>query len=722
MSFNKWHSSLKFKLLASTVSITLILSGIATYIIDSRSKVARLRTMESLAAEAELIGQAIGTQFYERYGDVQAFAINPVLQDQSAKNRAEITSYLDQYVRLYGIYNVILYVDKSGHFIASNSLGIDGKAIQTEGLKTQSYAESEWFKNSIGGTFTEDKDKGFTGSYFEDAKTDDISTSAYGTAKFGNSFSTSVKNKAGQVIGVITNRANFIWVEREFEIAKRNLVGTGLPNIDLHLVNKSNQLLVEFGEGESITRDTNTLAKADISSRIEGVALKNLKSQGKHFGVIRDANNDQDTVAAFSIISNAKWIDTIGWNVVITNKYDQIFVADILMQRNLLIIQGLATVLFTFFGWIFSNRISKNFMQVAERLGRTADLSHKTSLQLNTASQAVADSSTDQSAAVQETVSSMSEISSMITQTNANVKECTSIASRVTGRSEQGNQTMRRLASAMDAVNHANSQLQNMANIINEVSAKTMVINDIVFKTQLLSINASIEAARAGQHGKGFAVVAEEVGNLAQMSGNAAKEIQLLISDSQKQVLQIIEVTQARSKESQNVSQEAVQAFSEIASGIIAINERLAGVTQATHEQEIGIQQISIAMTQMDQSTQRNSSLAAQANELAVDLGKQSELSFRIVKALRTIVVGSRALKVKKSNDIVDQLMDADENVSRGNESVETEGSNSGRSKNLLNLVGRFQDKSEIRNHSAESQLTGLPDMDADDLSFKKPA
>ncbi|MHA0111674.1 methyl-accepting chemotaxis protein, partial [Klebsiella pneumoniae] len=78
----------------------------------------------------------------------------------------------------------------------------------------------------------------------------------------------------------------------------------------------------------------------------------------------------------------------------------------------------------------------------------------------------------------------------------------------------------------------ANSQLQSISNIIGEISAKTNIINDIVFKTQLLSFNASIEAARAGQHGRGFAVVAEEVGNLAQMSGNAAKEIRALLEDS----------------------------------------------------------------------------------------------------------------------------------------------------------------------------------------------
>ena len=68
--------------------------------------------------------------------------------------------------------------------------------------------------------------------------------------------------------------------------------------------------------------------------------------------------------------------------------------------------------------------------------------------------------------------------------------------------------------------------------LISEIGNKTKVINDIVFQTKLLSFNASVEAARAGEHGKGFSVVAEEVGNLAHMSGNSAKEITQLLESS----------------------------------------------------------------------------------------------------------------------------------------------------------------------------------------------
>lgn len=84
----------------------------------------------------------------------------------------------------------------------------------------------------------------------------------------------------------------------------------------------------------------------------------------------------------------------------------------------------------------------------------------------------------------------------------------------------------------MSQVADGNRKISEIVQVISEIGNKTKVINDIVFQTKLLSFNASVEAARAGEHGKGFAVVAEEVGNLAQMSGNAAKEISDMLNGS----------------------------------------------------------------------------------------------------------------------------------------------------------------------------------------------
>ena len=95
----------------------------------------------------------------------------------------------------------------------------------------------------------------------------------------------------------------------------------------------------------------------------------------------------------------------------------------------------------------------------------------------------------------------------------------------------------------MKEVSNNNSELQTISELIKDIEEKTKVINDIVFQTKLLSFNASVEAARAGEHGKGFAVVAEEIGNLANMSGEAALQISQIIETSVQNVQTMIKKT-----------------------------------------------------------------------------------------------------------------------------------------------------------------------------------
>ncbi len=121
-----------------------------------------------------------------------------------------------------------------------------------------------------------------------------------------------------------------------------------------------------------------------------------------------------------------------------------------------------------------------------------------------------------------------------------------------------------RLGTAMDEISQANTKLQSIVSLIEEIRNKTKVINDIVFETRLLSFNASIEAARAGVHGKGFAVVAEEVGKLASMSGKAADEIRALLETSTQEVDRAVKQTSDRVSLGKTASSECQAAFGDM--------------------------------------------------------------------------------------------------------------------------------------------------------------
>src|SRR5262249_18263323 len=141
-------------------------------------------------------------------------------------------------------------------------------------------------------------------------------------------------------------------------------------------------------------------------------------------------------------------------------------------------------------------------------------------------------------------------------------------AESVQRESNEGLAVLQGLQRSMGDISKANLQLEMINDIIKQITAKTAVINDIVFETQLLSFNASIEAARAGQHGRGFAVVAEEVGNLAKMSGRAAEEIKELLQRSVGQVNLSISEIGEKVKAGQKISTQCGQAFNVVSGSI----------------------------------------------------------------------------------------------------------------------------------------------------------
>ncbi|WP_338636399.1 HAMP domain-containing methyl-accepting chemotaxis protein [Spirobacillus cienkowskii] len=250
----------------------------------------------------------------------------------------------------------------------------------------------------------------------------------------------------------------------------------------------------------------------------------------------------------------------------------------------------------------------------------------KISQTLKNSSQSLSESVTEQAASVHETTAAINEITSMVNKTSENAKESTNVAKNAASKAENSQETMHKLVNSMETIQESNNQLQNIAQIITQIHAKTSVINDIVSKTELLSLNASIESARAGEYGKGFAVVAEEVGNLAKISGKSAHEIQELITKSQEEVNKILLVTKDRINEGKSVTTVAQDSFVKISEDIINMVSVIEQISAATQEQDIGVRQITTAMSEIDRATQKNqisvNETAQSSNEL-VDQGKK---------------------------------------------------------------------------------------------------
>jgi hypothetical protein len=293
--------------------------------------------------------------------------------------------------------------------------------------------------------------------------------------------------------------------------------------------------------------------------------------------------------------------------------------------------------------------VVKQLSYTALELTNSSQTLANVSGKLKNASDNLTDATTQQAASIQESVASMAEISATLSQNSENARQSSEQANIVGLKTESGTLIMEKMVGSMSAIQTANAQLQNIAQIIQEINQKTQVINDIVFKTQLLAFNASIEAARAGQHGRGFSVVADEVGNLAKMSGLAANQIQSLLEDSKRQVSSILNMTESRVTEGQNVCIEAKKSFEEIAKSVLKIAAQVNSIFDASKEQEMGVRQISESMGLIDISSRKVSSIAQENANFALGITKQcNQLEFSSSDLQK--IVGIKVSEIYSSN------------------------------------------------------------------------
>jgi methyl-accepting chemotaxis protein len=167
-----------------------------------------------------------------------------------------------------------------------------------------------------------------------------------------------------------------------------------------------------------------------------------------------------------------------------------------------------------------------------------------------------------------------------------------------------------------------------------------------------------VEAARAGEHGKGFAVVAEEVGNLARMSGSAAKEISALLENSTQRVDGIVRESKAKVGalvsagqvkvgEGTVVAKRCGNILEEIVNGISSVTQMSGEIATASQEQSRGVTEITKAMAQLDQTTQQNAAASEECASAAEELSAQAvSLRAAVATLVATINGGETAATV----------------------------------------------------------------------------
>ena len=295
-----------------------------------------------------------------------------------------------------------------------------------------------------------------------------------------------------------------------------------------------------------------------------------------------------------------------------------------LNRSSTIMIMGLvvALVIGIFLAFYITVSITRPIRRVIEGLTLGSQQVASASGQVSSASQSLAEGSSQQAASIEETSSSLEEMSSMTKQNSENASQADLLMKEANVVVKKANESMNQLTSSMEDISKASD----------ETSKIIKTIDEIAFQTNLLALNAAVEAARAGEAGAGFAVVAEEVRNLAMRSAEAAKN-----------TANLIEGTVTKVRDGSNLVTKTSEAFIQVATSSAKVGELVGEIAAASREQSTGIQQVNIAVSEMDKVIQQNAANAEESASASEEMNAQAETMNDFVNELVGLVEGNTA-------------------------------------------------------------------------------
>ncbi|MBF0120496.1 MAG: hypothetical protein HQK79_16795 [Desulfobacterales bacterium] len=251
-----------------------------------------------------------------------------------------------------------------------------------------------------------------------------------------------------------------------------------------------------------------------------------------------------------------------------------------------------------------------NFNDIVSKLSQVASQVDLGSNQILSSSSSLSEAGTEQASSLEEITASITQINSQVNNNAENAEQANRLVMVAHNIAQDGLKQMQDMIKAMSVTKE----------VSREIAKIVKTIDEIAFQINLLSLNAAIEAARAGRHGKGFAVVAAEVRNLAYRSASAVQSTTQLIENAVKAIM-----------DGDKQASDSYKAFENICQHVTKIKDGISQIATSSKEQALGIAQISQALNQVDSTTQQNSANAEQTSAAAHELSAQ-------VKIVRTLL------------------------------------------------------------------------------------
>ncbi|MBW1800270.1 MAG: chemotaxis protein [Deltaproteobacteria bacterium] len=272
---------------------------------------------------------------------------------------------------------------------------------------------------------------------------------------------------------------------------------------------------------------------------------------------------------------------------------------------------------------LIGRSITRPIHRAVEGISEASDLVSSASTQVFSSSRTLSDGASGQAASIEDTSSSLEEMSAMTRQNADHANEADHLM----------NEADLVVAEAYGAMDNLTNAMTEISRAGEETSKIVKTIDEIAFQTNLLALNAAVEAARAGEAGAGFAVVADEVRNLAMRAADAARNTAGLIEGTVKKV-----------KDGSDLVKSTNDAFNQVAESSSKVGQLVAEIATASKEQAQGIEQLNLAVADMDRVTQQNAATAEESSYASQEMRVQASRMKDVVQELVTLIGGNRKI------------------------------------------------------------------------------